>query len=205
MGVKRTKTLPGSSPVTRSAWTSPTFFATPAEFRSWLELHHETATELWVGFHKKNSTRPSITWPQSVDEALCVGWIDGLRKNLDETSYVIRFTPRKPRSIWSAINIDRVADLMGQDRMRAAGLSAFARRTEAKSRIYAYEQRGSAQLDAAAERKFRVRPKAWEFFQTQPASYRKLMIHRITGAKKAETRARRLDNLIEASARATRL
>lgn len=183
----------------------PRFFATPEAFRTWLEKHHQTKLELWVGFHKKDSGRPSISWPQSVDEALCVGWIDGLRKNLDETSYVIRFTPRKPRSIWSAINIDRVAELTRQDRMRAAGLRAFARRSEAKSRIYAYEQRESAQLDAAAERKFRARPKAWAFFQAQPASYRKLMIHRVTSAKKAETRDSRLGNLIDASSRGTRL
>ncbi len=120
---------------------SPTFFANPAAFRRWLQKHYATAPELWVGFYKKHTGRPSITWPESVDEALCVGWIDGLRKTIDEESYRIRFTPRRRGSIWSAVNIKRVAVLTNEKRMLPAGLAAFARRTENRSGIYAYEQR----------------------------------------------------------------
>ena len=118
-----------------------TFFATPAEFRAWLEAHHAQASELWVGFHKKGSGLPSMTWPEAVDEALCFGWIDGVRKSIDETSYVIRFTPRQTRSIWSAVNIGRVPELRAAGRMRPAGLKAFAERTDDKSGVYSYEQR----------------------------------------------------------------
>jgi len=122
----------------------PTFFATPAEFRAWFEEHDERAQELLVGFYKKGSGRPSITWPEAVDEALCCGWIDGVRRSLDDASYVIRFTPRKPRSTWSAVNIKRVEELTAQGRMRPAGLAAFAKRAEDRSSIYAYEQRENA-------------------------------------------------------------
>src|SRR5258708_38769425 len=118
---------------------SPTFFETPAAFRQWLEKHHERAIELLVGLYKKGSGRPSITWPESVDQALCFGWIDGVRRRIDDVSYSIRFTPRKPARTWSAINISRVAELTKRDLIRPAGLQAFARRSEEKSRIYAYE------------------------------------------------------------------
>jgi uncharacterized protein YdeI (YjbR/CyaY-like superfamily) len=177
----------------------PTFFATPSEFRTWLEEHHETIQELWVGFYKKGSGRPSITWPESVDEALCFGWIDGLRKGIDEISYTIRFTPRKPRSNWSAVNIKRVAELTDLRRMRPAGLKAFEARAEEKSGIYAYEQRHAAELDAAEEQQFRANKPAWDFFQSQAASYRKTAIWWIISAKKAETRHKRLATLIEDS------
>lgn len=175
---------------------TPTFFSTPAQFRDWLEKNHAHAAELWVGFHKVGSGKPSITWPQSVDEALCVGWIDGIRKSIDDTSYMIRFTPRKPTSTWSAVNIGRVAELKKQSRMRAAGLEAFARRSDAKSAIYAYEQRQNAALDAPAEKQFLSNAKAWAFFQAQPAWYRKTAAWWVISAKKAETRQKRLATLI---------
>lgn len=175
---------------------NPLFFAAPADVRRWLDANHESVSELWVGFYKKASGRASITWPESVDEALCVGWIDGIRKTIDEASYKIRFTPRKRTSTWSAVNIGRVAALTREKRMRPAGLRAFEQRSEAKSGIYAYEQRESAALDEAALRQFRARPKAWEFFQSQPPWYRKMAIWRVVSAKRDETRAKRLAVLI---------
>lgn len=172
------------------------FFATPADFRKWLKAHHRSARVLWVGFYKKGSGRPSITWPESVDEALCVGWIDGLRKTIDAESYKIRFTPRQATSNWSAVNIRRVQELTRLGRMRPAGLKAFKLRTEEKSGIYAYENRKSAVLGAAAEKRFRSVPKAWAFFQAQPAGYRQLTTWWIVSAKKEETRQQRLEKLI---------
>ncbi|CAN5737648.1 YdeI/OmpD-associated family protein [soil metagenome] len=178
----------------------PVFFATPGEFRAWLEANHDSARELWTGFRKKGTGRPSMTWPESVDEALCFGWIDGIRKSVDAERYVIRFTPRKTTSTWSAVNIARVAELTRQGRMQPAGQVAFARRTEAKSGIYAYEQRKTAALDAAAERKFRACRKAWEFFQAQPPWYRRTATWWVISAKREETRQKRLATLIEDSA-----
>ena len=179
---------------------APLFFATPGEFRAWLTKNHERKQELWVGFYRKDSGRPSITWPESVDEALCVGWIDGIRKRLDAVSYKIRFTPRKRGSTWSAVNIARIAELTSAGRMRAAGLAAFNQRVEAKSGIYAYEQRKNAALDPAAEKQFRANSKAWKFFHSQPAGYRKTATWWVISAKRAETRAKRLATLIEDSA-----
>jgi uncharacterized protein YdeI (YjbR/CyaY-like superfamily) len=181
------------------------FFATPAEFRYWLERNANVATELIVGFHKMGTGTPSMTWPQSVDEALCFGWIDAVRKRIDEQRYQIRFTPRKPGSTWSAINIERVAALTEQGRMQAAGLAAFARRTEGKSRTYAYEQRDRATLDPADEKLFRKNKAAWRFFEAQPPGYRKTMVWHIVSAKQPATRARRLQQLVEASSRGERL
>ncbi|PYJ11887.1 MAG: bacteriocin-protection protein [Verrucomicrobia bacterium] len=181
------------------------FFATPLDFRKWLKAHHEDAGELWVGFYKKGSGRPSITWPESVDEALCVGWIDGIRKTIDGESYKIRFTPRKARSNWSAVNIGRARELIRLGRMRPAGLKAFEGRTEEKSGIYAYENRKLAVLDAAAEKQFRSRRKAWDFFQKLPAAYRQTLIWRVVTAKKEETRTQRLEKLIAASEAGRRL
>jgi uncharacterized protein YdeI (YjbR/CyaY-like superfamily) len=179
--------------------TETRFFATPADFRKWLKAHHENTRELWVGFYKKGSGRPSITWPESVDEALCVGWIDGLRKTIDTESYKIRFTPRKATSNWSAVNIGRAKELTKQGRMRPPGRRAFELRKEERSGIYAYENRKSAVLDAAAEKRFRSRPKAWGFFQNQPAGYRKIVIWWVISAKKEETGQKRLEKLIAQS------
>jgi uncharacterized protein YdeI (YjbR/CyaY-like superfamily) len=180
----------------------PIFFATPADFRRWLRTNHESTRELWVGFYKKGSGRPSITWPESVDEALCVGWIDGLRNTIDGQSYRIRFTPRKSTSNWSAVNIRRVQELTRRGRMRPAGLKALELRVEKKSGIYSYENRHAAVLSKSAERKFRANPDAWEFFQRQPAGYRTTAIWWVMSAKREETRQKRLETLIaDSSAR----
>src|SRR5260221_3899315 len=153
----------------------PTFFETPAAFRQWLEKHHERATELLVGFYKKGSGRPSITWPESVDHALSFGWIDGVRRRIDDVSYSIRFTPRKSASIWSAINISRVAELTKLGLMRPARLQALARRSEEKSRIYAYENPVRT-LDPAGEKKVRANKKAWQYFNEQSPPYRRVAV-----------------------------
>jgi uncharacterized protein YdeI (YjbR/CyaY-like superfamily) len=145
----------------------PTFFKTQAGFRRWLEKHHESSKELLVGFYKKGSGRPSINWPESVDEALCFGWIDGVRKRIDDVSYTIRFTPRRPASIWSAVNIKRVHELIDQGLVRPAGLKAFEARKEYRSGIYSYEQRSEKFPDAYAK-PFKKNKEAWAFFQAQP-------------------------------------
>jgi uncharacterized protein YdeI (YjbR/CyaY-like superfamily) len=178
---------------------APTFFATPNRFRQWLAKNHERATELWVGYYRKDSGRPSITWPESVDEALCFGWIDGIRKKVDDESYKIRFTPRRPKSIWSAVNIARVAMLTRESRMHPAGVAAFACRQEYNSAIYSFENRESAKLTDADEREFRRDPAAWEFFQRQPAGYRRLAAWWVISAKRPETHRKRLDRLITES------
>jgi len=177
----------------------PTFFATPAEFRAWLEEHHTNTGELLVGFYKTSSGKPSITWPQSVDQALCFGWIDGIRKGIDDVSYTIRFTPRKPRSQWSAVNVNRVEELTRLGLMHPAGIKAFEQRKE--DRTYSYEDRTVAALDEASEQQFQANQKAWDFFQTQPASYRKAAIWWVISAKKDETQRKRLAQLIEDSER----
>src|SRR5215831_169679 len=138
----------------------PRFFASLAEWRAWLEKQHADAEELWVGFYKRESGRPSITWPESVDGALCFGWIDGVRKSIDRVSYKIRFTPRKPRSIWSAINIKRAKELSTLGLMHATGLAAFEKRDADRSAIYAYEQRKTAKLPSEFDRQFRTNPEA---------------------------------------------
>jgi len=177
----------------------PVFFATPAKFRDWLEKYHRKRQELWVGFYKKSSGKLSVTWPEAVDEALCFGWIDGLRINIDAASYTIRFTPRKPRSTWSAINIRRAKELQAAGLMSAAGLDAFARRSDDRSAIYSYEQRKSAHLDEDQEKLFRANRDAWDFFQSQIPSYRRSATYWVTSAKKEETRAKRLATLIGCS------
>jgi uncharacterized protein YdeI (YjbR/CyaY-like superfamily) len=178
----------------------PIFFATPDKIRAWLENNHTNAQELWVGFYKRDSGKPSITWPESVDAALCYGWIDGVRKNIDEVSYMIRFTPRRPSSVWSAINIRRAAELKKSGLMKPAGHKAFAQRSEKRSQIYAYEQREQARFDGAREKKFKANRRAWQFFQSQPPWYRRTSTYWVMTAKKEETRQRRLATLIEDSA-----
>jgi len=173
----------------------PTFFPTPIAFRRWLERHHARAAELWVGYWKKGTGKPSITWPESVDEALCFGWIDGLRKSLGDERYMIRFSPRRPGSIWSAINIRRVHALRRTGRMRPAGLAAFARRTASRSSIYAYEQR-PATLPPRYARALRARANAWAFFRSRPPGYQRRMTWWIVSAKQESTRARRLATLV---------
>jgi uncharacterized protein YdeI (YjbR/CyaY-like superfamily) len=182
----------------------PKFFRTPADFQSWLEKNHAAATELWVGFYKKDSRNPSITWRESVDEALCFGWIDGIRKRINEVSYKIRFTPRRPGSIWSATNIKRAKELAQERRMRSTGLKAFAARTKNKSGVYSYEQR-STELKQPYAKLLKQNKAAWNFFQTQPPSYRKMIDWWIVSAKKEQTRMARLAKLISESENGKRL
>lgn len=179
----------------------PKFFAALVDWRAWLEKHHADAEELWVGFYKRDSGRPSITWPESVDGALCFGWIDGVRKSLDAVSYKIRFTPRKPRSVWSAINIKRVGDLSKLNLMHPAGLAAFEKREGDRSAIYAYEQRKTARLPPPFQKKFRESPVAWAFFQSRPPWYQRTSSYWVVSAKREETRMKRLALLIDCSAR----
>jgi uncharacterized protein YdeI (YjbR/CyaY-like superfamily) len=185
----------------RASADRPRFFATPEDFRAWLERHHADGGELWVGFYKRGSGQPSITWPESVDEALCFGWIDGLRKSIDETRYRIRFTPRTPTSKWSSVNIRRMAELIAAQRVRPAGLAAFERRDEAKSGVYSYEQRHTSAFTPEQERRFRANAKAWARFQARPPWYRRTATWWVVSAKRDETRERRLTTLIESSER----
>jgi uncharacterized protein YdeI (YjbR/CyaY-like superfamily) len=183
---------------------SPKFFKTPSAFNKWLAANHAKSKELWVGFYKKSSGKPSITWPESVDEALCFGWIDGIRKNIDEDSYQIRFSPRKPGSIWSAVNNRNVERLIKEERMQPAGMKAFAARKENRSGIYSYEQR-SPELVEPYLGKLKRNKAAWKFFQAQPPSYRKIMNWWVVSAKKEETRLKRLNQLISESAHGHRM
>ncbi|MHB1224787.1 MAG: YdeI/OmpD-associated family protein [Gemmatimonadaceae bacterium] len=177
-----------------------TYFTSPADFRAWLAAHHDSSDELVVGFHGEGSGTPSMSWPEAVDEALCHGWIDGVRRRVDDTRYTIRFTPRRPRSTWSAVNVARVAALTAEGRMQPAGLAAFDRRAPERTGTYAYEQRREAALDPDQEAIFRDAEAAWEFFQSRPASYRRTLTWWVVSAKRAETRRRRLDTLVAACA-----
>ena len=182
----------------------PVYFESPAAFRAWLEKHHSTEKELLVGFHKKGTGVPSMTWPESVDEALCFGWIDGVRRRVDDARYTIRFTPRRKGSIWSRINIARVRELIGEGRMTPAGTTAFEARDEKRTAVYAYENRPQA-LAAPYEKELRRNAKAWAFFTALPPAFRRLMAFYVMSAKQEETRRRRLARLIEASAAGRRL
>jgi uncharacterized protein YdeI (YjbR/CyaY-like superfamily) len=183
----------------------PTFFETVESFAAWLEQHGAAKTKFVVGYYKRGSKRPSMTWAESVDAALCFGWIDGVRKRIDEHSYQIRFTPRKPTSIWSRINIERARILQREGRMRDAGLKAYSHRREDKSRIYSYEQQKTAALERSDELQFKKAKAAWKFFQAQPPGYRHLVIWRVVSAKRPETRERRLADLIKACQERRRL
>ena len=176
---------------------TPTFFTTPADWRAWLERHHAEHTEVLVGYYKRDTSRPSLTWPESVDQALCFGWIDGVRRRIDEHSYCIRFTPRKARGIWSAVNIARVEELTAQGLMKPEGLKAFQARTEDRSKVYAYEQATPAALPEAYDRQLKANKKAWAFFQKQPPGYQRTVLHWVTSAKKEDTQLKRLATLIQ--------
>ena len=176
----------------------PKFFRRPADFRNWLAQNHDKKTELLVGYHKVASGKPSITWPESVDEALCFGWIDGVRKSIDDESYCIRFTPRKSTSIWSAVNIKKMEVLIENGLMQPSGLEIYKSRTETKSKIYAYEQ-NVVKLSSTYEKVFKSNKKAWDFFSSQAPSYQKKMIHRIMSAKQEKTRISRLEKVIKES------
>jgi uncharacterized protein YdeI (YjbR/CyaY-like superfamily) len=173
-----------------------TFFKTPSDLRKWFEKCHAKEQELLVGFYKKDSGIPSITWPQSVDEALCFGWIDGIRRSIDEVSYSIRFTPRRARSTWSAVNIKRAGELTKQGLMMPRGIEAFAARKENRSGIYSYEQR-SPELPDPYRRLLKKNKAAWNFFEAQTPSYRKTANWWVLSAKKEETRLKRLNKLID--------
>src|SRR5688572_28285459 len=178
--------------------TDVTYFRTPADLRKWFRANHAKAAELWIGFYKKDSGKPSITWPESVDEALCVGWIDGVRKSLGPDSYTIRFTPRRPGSVWSKVNLERYAALKAEGAMTAAGETAFSAGKEDRSH-YSYE---SEPRELAGEEiaLFKANAKAWADWDKRPPGYRKVALHWVTSAKKPETRARRLATLIDDSA-----
>jgi uncharacterized protein YdeI (YjbR/CyaY-like superfamily) len=180
------------------------FFASPERFRTWLEKHHRTKRELLVGFHKKDSGLPSISWPESVDEALCYGWIDGVRKSLNATSYTIRFSPRRPGSIWSAINVRRAKAMIKEGRMTPAGKAAFEKRKANKVGIYSYEQR-PIELEPRYRDLLRRNAAAWKFYQSQPPSYHKAVTWWILSAAREETRAKRLQQLIGDSERGLRV
>ena len=178
--------------------TIPTFFVKPSDFRKWLQKNHKKKTELLVGFYKVGSGKPSMTWSQSVDEALCFGWIDGVRTSIDKETYQIRFTPRKPASIWSAINIRKMEELTRQGLMQPAGLASFERRTEAKSKIYSYEKEEAVFPDDFKAR-FMANKKAWKYFQSLAPSYQKVSTHWVISAKQDATRIKRLEELISES------
>jgi uncharacterized protein YdeI (YjbR/CyaY-like superfamily) len=174
---------------------APKFFAASGEFRKWLEKNHAKETELIVGFYKVGSGKPSMSWSESVDQALCFGWIDGVRKSIDEHSYQIRFTPRKPSSIWSAVNMKKVAELKKQGLMHAAGLAAFSKRKDHKSAIYAYET-ATREFSPAFEKQFKANKKAWKYFQALPPGYRKTSMSWVMSAKQEATQLKRLNQLI---------
>jgi uncharacterized protein YdeI (YjbR/CyaY-like superfamily) len=182
----------------------PKFFATPAAWREWLEKYHDRQGELLVGFYNKNSGKASITWPESVDAALCFGWIDGVHRRIDDASYSVRFTLRKPRSTWSAVNIKRVQELTRQGLMHTAGIKAYEARHEERSGIYSFEQRNVA-FAGAQEKRFRANESAWTFFLSQPPGYRRTATYWVISTKREETRAKRLATFIEYSERRERL
>jgi uncharacterized protein YdeI (YjbR/CyaY-like superfamily) len=183
----------------------PSYFASAADFRDWLTAHHDQASELLVGFRKLGSGLSSISWPESVDEALCFGWIDGVRRRIDERSYSVRFTPRRAGSIWSAVNLAKVESLIAAGRMQPAGLKAWQARDPARERVYSFEQAEVAELDPAERAQFEAKPAAWRYFESTPPGYRKTLLHWIVTAKKPETRTRRLAELIGACAEQRRL
>jgi len=181
------------------------FFGSASDFRQWLEEHHASESELWVGYYKKGSGRTGLTYSDAVDQALCYGWIDGIAKPIDDTAYRQRFTPRRPRSSWSTVNINKVARLMADGLMRPAGMAAFEARSEDRSGIYSYEQRAAATLSPEFEARFKAHEAAWAYFEAQPPSYRHTAIWLVISAKQEATRERRLSALIEASAKRERL
>ena len=182
----------------------PRHFTTPARLRAWLERNHATAKELWIGFYKKESGRGGVVYRQALDEALCFGWIDGIVRRVDEQSYMQRFTPRRPRSYWSSVNIARAEELEREGRMAPAGRAAFSARDAQEERRYSFENR-PREFEPAQVRRFEADPAAWKFFQEQPAGWRRTAIWWVVSAKKDETRARRLEALISASREGRRL
>jgi uncharacterized protein YdeI (YjbR/CyaY-like superfamily) len=187
-----------------AAMPHPTFFDSAVQLRDWLEQNHDRSTELWIGFHKKSSGAGGITYREALDEALCFGWIDGLTKRLDERDWMIRFTPRRVRSVWSVVNIERAQKLLESGRMRPAGRRVFETRDPERANLYSYE-RANASLGPEHEAAFRANRKAWDFFVSQPPSYRRTATWWVISAKKEETRLKRLTVLIEHSEDGKRL
>lgn len=185
--------------------TTPSFFETAAQFRHWLDQNHTCAAELIVGFRKVGTGQPGMSWSESVDEALCFGWIDGVRKRIDDGAYQIRFTPRKPGSIWSRVNVEKVQVLLASGRMRPPGIAAYEARSADKTGVYAFERHAPAELQDAELTIFQRQKAAWRFFEACPPSYKKVMLHWVTSAKRAPTRERRLAQLIEACAEQRRI
>ena len=176
------------------------FFATPNDFRNWLAENYDQHTELWVGYYKKSTKKASITWPESVDQALCYGWIDGIRKSVDEESYKIRFTPRRPNSVWSAVNLKKMKELIAEGLMEKPGLEIYEKRKAEKEQIYAYEQKQAAALPEAYEKLLKANEAAWAFFEKSAPYYKRQMTWWIISAKKKATQINRLNKLIEHSA-----
>jgi uncharacterized protein YdeI (YjbR/CyaY-like superfamily) len=199
----RIKTPETKQPIAK---TSPTlrFFASPSEFRDWLSRHHAKESALWVGFQKKRSGTRGTTYPQALDAALCFGWIDGVRKSIDQNTYTIRFSPRKPRSTWSAVNIKRVGELTRLDQMERCGLNIFAQRLPENQDRYSYEK-GERTLDDSSLAQFQTNESAWRFFQAQPPGYQRKAIWWVMSVKKEETRLKRLAILIADSEQGRRI
>ena len=183
---------------------TPVFFRSASAFRRWLEKHHDAATELWVGFYKKHSGKRGISYQEAVDQALCYGWIDGIKKRVDDDGFTHRFSPRRAKSVWSAINSRRVKELQRLGLMMPAGVAAFERRDPARSGIYSFEN-PVASLPPLLERQFKASPKAWAFFHAQPPGYRRVAVFWVMSAKRDETRTRRLAQLVDASERQVRV
>lgn len=181
------------------------FFKTPADFRDWLEENHETVPELIVGFYKKGTGKPSITWPESVEQALCFGWIDGVRRTINEEAYSIRFTPRRAASIWSAVNIKKMEELLAAGMVKPMGHAAYEKRKEEKSRIYSFERETPAEFTKEQEKMFKTNKAAWKFFNDQPPYYKKVMKHLVTSAKQEKTQLARLQKLISSSEKGQRI
>ena len=183
----------------------PIFFESPEEFYAWLEEHHATATEVYVGYWKKHTGKASLTWSQAVDQALCFGWIDTRVHRIDDDRHMQRFTPRKPGSNWSKVNVEKMKRLTDAGLVKPAGLAAFEKRREDRTGVYSFERKEEARLEPEQEERFRANPAAWEFFESQAPWYRRTAIHLVISAKKPETRERRLNQLIEDSAAGRRL
>jgi uncharacterized protein YdeI (YjbR/CyaY-like superfamily) len=183
----------------------PVYFQAPHELRDWLHANHATADELWIGYYKKATGRPSLTWPETVDELLCFGWIDGIRKGIDGERFMQRVTPRRKGSNWSAVNLKRVPELVAEGRMHAAGLAAHESRDPAKCQVYSFDRPDAPSLAPEEERRFRARKKAWAFWLAQPPGYRRTALHWVTSAKRAETREKRLRTLMDDSANGLRI
>lgn len=184
---------------------APVFFATQNDFRNWLDKHYKAETELLVGFYKKGSGKASMTWSESVDQALCFGWIDGVRRTIDDQAYSIRFTPRKARSTWSAVNIDKMEALRKQNLVTPEGIAAYEKRTEDNSKIYSHERTEAAVLPRAMVAEFKKHQPAWEFFEAQPPGYKKVILHWIITAKQEKTQHSRFKKLLDACLQNKRL